>query len=1217
MLSMSSFRFFLILLLLNTHVSIGQIQVNSISSTASTCPNNGTITVSATSPSPPVLYSIVSGPVTQQTQTNSVFNSLPPGNYTVKITDGIGNEALEAITIGGNYTNPSFSAVPTSPYCVGENNGELVLNVVNNTGLAPYSWELLPSSPVTGTQSTNVFENLPAGNYSVRVTDACGSVSTNTITITPPNITTLGSNSGYFAKKIGCDTMSIYYSIAVTNPRFPLSFSYTTTNGTYIPTAGTTTINSASAYTHGIIYIEQIIPNMTYGDVVSVTVTNACGSQFTIPILNTYPFNFYPSYSFSECGNSVNASYTNSPTSLHHTYLNEPVTYTYTDLGTNTVVASSTINNPYTVGVTIPSEVNIVPGQTYRLTITDDCGQSFTQDYLIPTQPVPMVSGITMSTGCIDSVAAHRVSVQGFSSGLKLIVLSGPQTLGSTKSEYEYSDTYTWPSDTFVLNSSNSFELRDLSPGTYQYLLFDDCGQEIIRSFTITPQQVVSLKKDARVEKGCPGENKIIFSTVKGEVTIKDLSDGSIKKIRNFPSSGQDSVVNLSSGQYEITYQHHVVPYLPSVYLNDHPISCWKIVDTLTIPPYENPEISVSNGIMCNEQIHIELIPDTTKGVAPFQYEIHSGPETFPLQSSNLFTVSTPGTYYARIFDACGNATVKQVTIDTLSFDPIELDTDCTSKKIVLPSSVYYTYEWSLPNGQTYTGDSLVINLVTPADTGIYEISRITNINGCVDTITTEYHIGLPNHFEQTISFCSGTTVIVGNSTYHLPGIYYDTLTNPIGCDSVVVTTLTLSPQQSDTTIVFLCNGDSIPISGNYYSIPGFYLDSVQNGSGCYDLLVTELRSQQSFYNLSATICNGQTYSIGSHVYSSSGIYTDTLQSVMGCDSIVILDLEVLPEMTNTIYRTICENEEFYFSGNLLTSSGMYSDTLVSSSSCDSIVTLHLTVTSIITDTLTASICEGESFLFGGNQLETGGTYFDTIQTNTCDSIIVLNLIVLPNKYHHIYDTICEGEDYVFGGLHYLNSGSYSIAFPTSSCDSIVTLHLTVNPPPLVSVTSSPEIVEPGEVVILNASSDTDPLTYVWESNGQLSDTASQNPTVTVNTNTWIKLTVTDNYGCTSTVDYMIGLYDYSTLYVPNGVTPDGDQHNHVFRVYGTNITELHIIVFDRWGEIIFESFDFNFIWDLTYKGNIIQDGVYVYKLYARGTDNAVYDKVGHITVIR
>lgn len=426
----------------------------------------------------------------------------------------------------------------------------------------------------------------------------------------------------------------------------------------------------------------------------------------------------------------------------------------------------------------------------------------------------------------------------------------------------------------------------------------------------------------------------------------------------------------------------------------------------------------------------------------------------------------------------------------------------------------------------------------------------------------------LSNHFEQTISSCAGTAVTVGTSVYDLPGIYHDTLINSAGCDSVIITTLIILPQLSDTTEIFVCNGDSIDISGNYYSLPGFYTDSTQNSSGCYDIQVIELKNKEPFYNQSAVICNGDSYSIGTQTYNFSGSYIDTLQSAMGCDSIIILDLEVLPDITHTAYVTICENEEYYFSGNLLTGPGTYTDTLLSANSCDSIVILHLTVS--------------------------------------------------PNTHYHIYDTICEGDDYVFGGLHYIHSGIYTVTFSSSSssCDSIVTLHLTVNPPPSVSVTSTPGGAG-SEVVELSASSDTYPLTYLWESSGSLSNPEDQNTTVIIDGSTWITLTVTDEYGCTSKVSHYIQLQETSTLYAPNAVTPDDDEFNNVFRVYGTNITRFHIIVFDRWGEVIFESNDVDFIWDLTYKGKNVQDGVYVYKLFAVGTDNAIYDQAGHITVIR
>lgn len=1196
-----------------------QIQINSVTSTTSTCPNNGTITVDATSPSPPVLYSLAAGPVTQQVQTNPVFNSLPAGNYTVKISDGAGNEVLEAVAIGGNYQNPAFTAVPTAPYCLGESNGKLVMNITNDTGLAPFSWELLPPSPVTGIQNDNVFHDLPAGSYSVRVTDACGSVNTRAVTITSPNYPMSLAHGGVV--KVGCDSMLFTLLLDTTDVKFPFTYSYQTSNGTYIPTE-----DPIISITHGgaRITFKQIIPNMTYGDVITATFTNSCGVSVSSIPLQTYPFNFHPKYSYSGCGNSiVAATYDITPNNHNnHTYLKTPVTYTYTDLSTNTVVSSGDVN-AITHAITINNGIAI-PQNTYRLVITDGCGETFTKDYTIPlleVLPSATGTGVNNHEACIDSVIGnYRLSTNGFGLGKRIVIKSGPLTLGSTKPDYAYSDTYTWPSDTIY--SNGNFFFSDLTAGTYYYTIVDDCGTQLDSFFTIIPANVENLGRTTKIIKGCLGENQLNYTIIGGgTVTVKDLSNNTIIKDKKYTSNSDfynsDSILNLPSGQYEITYDYY--KRSNSYTFNDNPLSCWKIVDTITIPPYQNPAIYTNNSIMCGNQINIELIPDTTKGVPSYQYEIFSGPEISPLQNSNVFTVNTAGTYYARIFDKCGNATIKQVTIDTLSFEPMESATDCTSKKIIFPSSTYYTYEWILPNGQVYVGDSLSIHPVTPADTGTYEVYRITNINGCTDTVKMTYHIDLPNYSEQTISFCQGTTVVVGGNTYDTPGVYTDTLISVSGCDSLVVTTLTLLPQISDTIVVSICNGDSILISGNYYSASGFYTDSIQSMNGCYDLQVTELVVTEQFpTHKYVTLCNNDSYLFGNNIYTNSGIYYDTIQSSLGCDSIVVLHLDVLPGITHTIHATICEGDYYVFSGDILSTEGTYTDTLISVYSCDSIVTLYLNVLPIKYNSISVSICEGESFYFGGHTLVLAGIYKDTIQTNSCDSIVTLDLVILPHKYYQIYDTICEGADYVFGGLHYNHSGIYTHTFPTSSCDSTVTLNLTVIPAPSVLVTS---VISDGDsesaVVQLNGVSTTYPLTYFWESSSVLSNNGIKNPTITIKDATWVTLTVTDKYGCTSTFEHRVELPITSTIYIPNAVTPDGNEFNNIFRVYGANISTFHILIFNRWGEIIFESHDFNFGWDATYKGAVVQDGVYTYKLSATGADGVQYNKTGHITVIK
>src|SRR5690606_21433430 len=111
---------------------------------------------------------------------------------------------------------------------------------------------------------------------------------------------------------------------------------------------------------------------------------------------------------------------------------------------------------------------------------------------------------------------------------------------------------------------------------------------------------------------------------------------------------------------------------------------------------------------------------------------------------------------------------------------------------------------------------------------------------------------------------------------------------------------------------------------------------------------------------------------------SAAGIYIDTLQSVSGCDSIVALTLNVNPIITDSISASICSGDSFSFGSQQLSIAGVYFDTLQSVSGCDSIITLTLDVDSVYVDSISANICSGDFFAFGGQQLSAAGIYFDT-----------------------------------------------------------------------------------------------------------------------------------------------------------------------------------------------------------------------------------------------
>lgn len=86
-------------------------------------------------------------------------------------------------------------------------------------------------------------------------------------------------------------------------------------------------------------------------------------------------------------------------------------------------------------------------------------------------------------------------------------------------------------------------------------------------------------------------------------------------------------------------------------------------------------------------------------------------------------------------------------------------------------------------------------------------------------------------------------------------------------------------------------------------------------------------------------------------------------------------------------------------------------------------------------------------------------------------------------------------------------------------------------------------------------------------------------------------------------------------MYIPNAFTPNGDGLNDLFGVKGEGIDDLHVLVYDRWGEVIFESTEGEDQWDGSFKGRPVQQGTYVYQVFARG--DKPLSRTGSVTLIR
>jgi gliding motility-associated-like protein len=80
-----------------------------------------------------------------------------------------------------------------------------------------------------------------------------------------------------------------------------------------------------------------------------------------------------------------------------------------------------------------------------------------------------------------------------------------------------------------------------------------------------------------------------------------------------------------------------------------------------------------------------------------------------------------------------------------------------------------------------------------------------------------------------------------------------------------------------------------------------------------------------------------------------------------------------------------------------------------------------------------------------------------------------------------------------------------------------------------------------------------------------------------------------------------VGVVPPIALYIPNAFTPNGDGLNDTFGPVGEGITDYSMQIFNRWGNLIFESNDMNVQWDGNYHNEIAPTGTYVYKLSAKG----------------
>jgi len=511
------------------------------------------------------------------------------------------------------------------------------------------------------------------------------------------------------------------------------------------------------------------------------------------------------------------------------------------------------------------------------------------------------------------------------------------------------------------------------------------------------------------------------------------------------------------------------------------------------------------------------------------------------------------------------------------------------------------------------SGDSVYLGGTYQKSAGTYYDSLLSGY-GCDSIITTNLLVDLVHVIQLDLGICSGDSAFLGGSYQTTSGIYTDSLMTISGCDSVIITTLTVDLIIVNSLSFGICIGDSLLLSGMYQNSSGIYHDTLTAVLGCDSIVISTLSVNPQYDTaLSLSICAGDSLFLEGSYQTSSGIYFDTLLSVNGCDSSITTMLNLLPGVNTAASMSICSGDSVLLGGVYRTISGVYIDTLTAFNGCDSLVTITLSIDPLINQFVSINICAGDSVFAGGLHQTTSGTYYDTIGTGSCDSIVITTLIVAPVYITSESMSICAGDSLLLGGAYQETPGVYTDSLITVfGCDSVVVTNLSIATIPLVSAGSNDTICA-GASIKLSASNETN---YIWEPAESLNNPNIANPVASPEITTTYTLFVLDN-GCLGQDEVTIVVDHDCDLFIPNIFSPNGDGNNDQLYVHGKGIETIHFVLFNRWGEKVFEATDKNQGWDGTFKGKPLNMGVYVYFVEGSFTNGIKIAEHGNVTLVR
>ena len=656
-----------------------------------------------------------------------------------------------------------------------------------------------------------------------------------------------------------------------------------------------------------------------------------------------------------------------------------------------------------------------------------------------------------------------------------------------------------------------------------------------------------------------------------------------------------------------------------------------NIVDTSIITFYiaDFPPITISTNDTIKNCSDTDLLPLWVDVNGPIHSTLWSnGATTDTIWVSPLVTT----TYYVSVSDTCGvNPTVNDSSVFTVIIpSPITLVTSSDSTQYCPQDSIWiyveasggggnYTYNWT-PGG---IGDSLLIN---PNTTTNYIIDVVGNCGG---TARDSVLITIPNYVPLTnvittldTTLCAGLNVDInaiingGVGTYFSwnNGLPHSLSVNVTPADT---TTYTLTAQDSCGVIV----KDSIRVSSLISNIQVAISDKnpeclneivllTPTITNSYGLLNYNWSTGESTPSINVSSNNTTEYWLSVSDQCESDVDTLTVYEPIFHDVDIKLDTSFIvsecPKNPVTLSATInggnsnaqlltwFNGVNTYIGNDIIVYpeiTTVYQVVVIDTCAMDSDtinLTVHVPVYHPLSLELTrdTTICRGEELKIGIKVAGGAGGYiYDWHGLGTSDSIYArpydettynVTVIDVCNNYKDGEITISVKFPKADFTYEYLSD--YDVDFTNTSFSNIIYQLWNFSP--------------------VDTSTAIDP-SHTYPNIG----------------NHYVELIVKDIEGCYDTIIQEIKPPLH--IYAPNAFTPNNDGKNDAFHFIGMGIEEFEVSIYNRWGEVIYQSNDIYQGWDGTYKGKSLPTGVYIYDIRAKAFNTEPFTKTGSINLIK